>query len=197
MNIQMNKIKKRIVFFHFMVMVCLLCGCHAEPDDPGLEGTETEETEIEERNPYAYEVHYLVPDGLNSSGSGDNYEIYFNEDMTETYTAWVWTCYEDMEQYMLSRYAECRTTFPEDSDISSVPGEEIIGNDTVRYITVSYTKKYEDEKHTFHRIYAGVYLPEGILFEVEAEVMDYDGDFGFEKVRPFFEELSIQRQSET
>ncbi|MCM1495937.1 MAG: hypothetical protein NC089_09105 [Bacteroides sp.] len=188
----MNKIRTCMAIGTSIIFVWLLGGCmkQTEVPEPGLY-----EESTGDKNPYEYEVDYQIPEGLYASGSGDDYIIYYNEDETETYTAWVWTCYDTMEQYLLSRYSDCRTMFPDNSEISSAPIEEIIGDYTVNYITVSYTRKYGDALYTYQRIYAGVYLPEGILFELEAETME-DGDFGFEKLRPFFEELTVKKQSD-
>lgn len=182
-----NKRKNRIGLLCTIGLLCLVWGCREVPEENRPEG----------KNPYGCEVNFSVPEGLSLSTESDDYAIYYNGDMSETYTVWVWTCYEDMEEYLLSRYSDCRTMFPDNSSISSMPGEETIENHTVKYITASYTKKYEDGSHTFQHIYAGVYLPEGILFEVEGETMDYDGEFGFEKIRSFFEALTVQKPSES
>lgn len=191
MEEQMNKIRKCTVIVNCIILVCLLSGCMKQTEGSEKENYEGSTGDV---NPYEYEVNYRIPEGAYASGSGDDYVIYYNEDETECYTAWVWTCYGDMEQYLLSRYSDCQIIFPDDSEISSAPIEEIVGNYTVKYITVSYTKKYEEEIHTYQHIYAGVWLPEGILFEIEGEVMDDDGDFGFEKLCPFFEELTVKKQ---
>lgn len=203
-----------------IVLMCLvfagICGKDRVQADTAEESSETEADSTEGETQETYEddlqlirketgklsvleecVTFSVPEGLYSSGVSEyedsSFEIYYNEDMFQSYTVYVSAVepYDTLDEYIRDRYSEEEMILGEGGEIS-MPQEEIIGDNTVKYITVS--ESYKDE--LYQTVYAGVMLPSGAIFEVEASTMAYEGDLYLEKVRPFFENLQITQKKE-
>lgn len=139
-----------------------------------------------------FEVKFSVPEGMFSTGIGKYddliYESYYDENMLQKYYVSLSSMilYDDIDAYIKDRYSKEETDLSASAEISR-PKEEIISGNTVKYITVSY----ESKGSLYQEVYAGILLPTGMVFEVEAAAVDFDGEFGFEHVRPFFENLEV------
>lgn len=136
-------------------------------------------------------IVFSVPEGYYSTGACDYddvmFENFYSDDTMQHYNVFFSSLilYEDEADYGRTIYSEYRNIEP--SAEVSLWKEEVVNGNTVVYVTM----RDERDETVFSYVRAGVVLPDERVFEVTAKMLDCEGAFDFEVVRPFFENLEI------
>ena len=137
-------------------------------------------------------ITFSVPEGLYSTGitsyEDSAYEIFYNEDMYENYSVNVSSMieYSDLDAYGRALYSDVETVVSDSARI--IETEEV----TDSGIRVKMIKVIEESEHDYYylHIYSGTILPSGLVFSVDASVLDEDEDrLNWDKIEKFYNDL--------
>ena len=137
-------------------------------------------------------ITFSVPEGLYSTGitsyEDSAYELFYNEDMYENYSVNVSSMieYSDLDAYGRALYSDVETVVSDSARI--IETEEV----TDSGIRVKMIKVIEESEHDYYylHIYSGTILPSGLVFSVDASVLDEDEDrLNWDKIEKFYNDL--------
>lgn len=162
------------------------------PDDPVENSPEDfycERKETSQLSASGEKIIFTVPQGLYSTTIkeyGDYaYEIFWNEDRLETYVVTFSDIhtYANIDDYVAEKRLELESDYSDDVQITSYDETTESGN------VVKVIRGCEEIDGDWNiRIFAGMLLPSGKLFEVSVDTIQSDKNaVGFDKIHDFFD----------